>query len=292
MKQFKSIFSSLSNVLSALLIVVWFGCNDTSDPALYEETVYEVPYGDDPLQKFDIYLPANRTSDTKVLIFLHGGGWNAGDKSDYVLPLSGLHGHDFAIANVNYRLADQTAGITLPDLAADVLAAIDYIQLKSNNFVISPDNLILAGHSAGGHLALYTAYHNNASGKIKAVISMAGPADLTDDYFLNTPDLNALIENLMGTTYLADTTGWINGSPVTWVSAAAPPTLLQYCSLDTTVPVVQGDIVNTALTNSGTEHSYTIYPLYGHDMGTIFNGGFLPSDVQNDIINFVDANAN
>lgn len=293
MKQFKS---TLLAVPAICLITGMYFSSCTPDEnvpePLVEETIYEVQYGTDPLQKMDIYLPADRTSSTKVLIFVHGGGWSGGDKADYVSVLSSLHGNDFAIANIDYRLADQASGILMPSLVADVRAAVDFISANSEKFVISPDKFILAGHSAGGHLALYTAYHNNADGIIKGVISLAGPTDLTDNYFLITPDLNALIENLTGTTFATDSTLWINDSPITYTSATVPPTLLQYCGLDFTVPAGQGDIMNTALETAGAEHQYYFYPVYSHDMGTIFYGGNLPPDVISPILDFISNHAN
>ena len=59
-------------------------------------------------QKFDLYLPANRTSNTKTLILVHGGGWSSGDKAD-MNPIKDLIRQDLpnlAIVNINYRLAD------------------------------------------------------------------------------------------------------------------------------------------------------------------------------------------
>lgn len=277
----------------SFLIITLSACNKDETPAtLLEETIYEVSYGADPLQKLDIYLPGSRTTETKLLIFIHGGNWNAGDKSDYALVLSDLQNQGFAIANVNYRLANSASGILYDDLALDIRSSLDFLISKSNAFVYSPTKILIAGHSAGGHLALYTAYHNNADNAIKAVFSLAGPTDLTDDYFLNNPELNGFVENLTGTTYLEDTATWIEASPATHVNSTSVPTLLQYCGLDFTVPVSQGEILNNVLNIAGVEHQYYFYPLYGHDMGTIYFGGHLPEDVKNDIINFVETHGN
>ena len=140
------------------LFLIFTACNNEDEPtALLEETIYEVSYGADPLQKLDVYLPASRTLETKLLIFVHGGNWNAGDKSDYALVLSDLQHRGFAIANINYRLANSASGILYTELADDVRAAVDFLISKSNAFVYSPNKIIISGHSAGGHLALYTA---------------------------------------------------------------------------------------------------------------------------------------
>ena len=275
------------------LFLIFTACNNEDEPtALLEETIYEVSYGADPLQKLDVYLPASRTLETKLLIFVHGGNWNAGDKSDYALVLSDLQHRGFAIANINYRLANSASGILYTELADDVRAAVDFLISKSNGFVYSPTKILIAGHTAGGHLALYTAYPNNADTAIKAVFSLAGPTDLTNEYFLINPELNGLVENLTGTTYLEDTATWIEASPVTHVTASSVPTLLKYCGFDFTVPSSQGEILNNVLNIAEVEHQYYFYPLYGHDMGTIYFGGHLPEDVKNDILNFVETYGN
>ena len=281
-------------IIFSAVITLFVSCNDKEVvPAdLVEETIYEIEYGDNPQQRLDLYLPADRTEATKLVVFIHGGGWNTGDKSDFTVILSALQDNDFAIANVNYRFADAAAGITLEDLAADIRTALDFLISKSSNFVFSPEKIIITGHSAGGHLALYTAYHNNADNAIKAVVSLAGPTDVTNEYFQINTDLNLAVQNMTGTTFEADSTAWANASPVNYVTATVPPTLMQYCGLDFTVPASQGEILKAKLIEAGVEYQYQFYPFYSHDMGTIFFGGYLPDDVKSHLLAFIADHAN
>lgn len=67
--------------LLALFFVA--GCNTSDDkqqdiPNLAAQDITNVSYGPDPEQKMDVYLPANRTSGTKVFVLVHGGGWSGG----------------------------------------------------------------------------------------------------------------------------------------------------------------------------------------------------------------------
>ncbi len=284
-------FKSIGIFISCVFILS-IGCSKDGNAVLQEETIFEVSYGADPLQKLDIYLPEGRTEQTKLLIFIHGGNWNAGDKSDYAIVLSDLHNQGFAIANLDYRLADASSGILYSDLSDDIHSAIEFLKTKSSTFIYSPDKIIISGHSAGGHLALYTAYANNDDNSIKAVMSLAGPTDVTDAYFTGNPDLNALVENLTGIAYLADTAIWVDASPISHVTAASPPTLLLYCGLDFVVPASQGSILNGILDAAAVENQFINYPLYGHDMGTIYFGGHLPEEVKTDMLNFVQNHAN
>jgi acetyl esterase/lipase len=78
------------SLFSFICLFVVFACTknddgastniDLLDPALYYKEL-NVPYGTDNNQTYDIYLPANRTKNTKTMILVHGGGWSAGDKS-------------------------------------------------------------------------------------------------------------------------------------------------------------------------------------------------------------------
>lgn len=278
-----------------VLLLATAGCkkNDTAPSIDQQDSqIADIAYGTDTKQTLDLYLPGDHTDDTKLLIFIHGGGWNAGDKSDYTTVLSDLHGNDFAIANINYRLADSDHGITISQLSEDVRDALDFLIQNASVYGYSASKIIMAGHSAGGHLALYTAYHNNADSAVKAVISMAGPAGLSASWFMDNPDLYALVQNLTGADWNTDSTAWIDASPVTWVSPASPPTLLQYCGLDFTVDDSQGDILANVLAENGVPYILHDYPLYSHDMGTGFFGGHLPPDVKADILSFIAAHAN
>ncbi len=78
----------------------------TGTGSVPEKTMSNVAYGTDPLQKMDIYLPANRsTATTKVMILIHGGGWISGDKADFAPNMDTLKKRipDYAIFNLNYR---------------------------------------------------------------------------------------------------------------------------------------------------------------------------------------------
>ncbi|MEI9944726.1 MAG: alpha/beta hydrolase [Chitinophagaceae bacterium] len=73
-----------------------------------------VTYGSDARQKMDIYLPAGRTtSNTKVIVLIHGGGWTEGDKADFAPFISLIQEKlaGYAIFNINYRLSASGSNI-------------------------------------------------------------------------------------------------------------------------------------------------------------------------------------
>lgn len=82
----------LTAILPLFLICFLFSCSKDDagtggggTPSVAAKTMLNESYGTDPLQKMDIYLPANRSvTATKVIIMIHGGGWTGGDKSDFI----------------------------------------------------------------------------------------------------------------------------------------------------------------------------------------------------------------
>jgi acetyl esterase/lipase len=119
----------------------------------------DTAFGTDPKQKMDIYLPAGRTAATKVIVLIHGGGWESGDKVElnYYKNLLRLKWPEAAIANINYRLTSNPA-IHYTEIMSDITSAVNLMVNNKVNFVVS-DTLTMVGASAGGHLAMLYTYN-------------------------------------------------------------------------------------------------------------------------------------
>lgn len=237
--------------------------NDNTSLAAKSEM--NVSYGTDPLQKMDVYLPAGRTTaSTKVLVLIHGGGWNQGDKSEFNSYVDTLKRRlpEYAIFNLNYRLNAGTTN-TFPAQENDVKAAIDLIYSKRTEYVIS-DKFVLLGASAGAHLALLQAYKNTTP-NIKAVINFFGPTDLVEMY--NNP-LNPLVPILLaqvtGGTPTTQATVYYQSSPVNFVTAQSPPTMILHGGVDIVVSPAQSVLLKTKLQTMGVTNQYVFYPTENH----------------------------
>ncbi|MER3499410.1 MAG: hypothetical protein C4308_12650 [Chitinophagaceae bacterium] len=175
----------------------------------------------------DVYLPANRSiTATKVIVLIHGGGWNGGSKAEFDPYIYSLKKRvpDYAIFNINYRLVN--SGNLFPTQEYDVKSAIDFISKKASQYGINKDKIVLLGFSSGAHLALLQGYKYN-NPKIKAVIDFFGPTDMVDMY--NNP-MNPLVsialQTIVGGTSTSNSAMYTQSSPINYVTGRAPPFII------------------------------------------------------------------
>lgn len=254
------------------------------------KTMLNESYGTDPMQKMDIYLPANRSvTSTKVLILIHGGGWTQGDKADFNMSIDTLKKRlpDYAIFNLNYRLA--SIGVNLfPTQELDVKAAIEFIYGNRSTYLVS-DKFVLLGASAGAHLSLLHAYKYASPVKVKAVVDFFGPTDMVDMY--NNPgSYPALsIALLLNGTPATNATLYQQSSPINFVNAATCPTIILQGGLDPLVnATTQSFALKTKLSTALVINQYVFYPTGGHgdwDVATYTDAynkiqAFLTTNVQ------------
>ena len=260
-----------------LLYLIFLGCicscsqNESVDDTQNEEQInppeyfeaLNISYGDDANQKFDIYFPANRTTTTKVMILIHGGGWSAGDKTDMV-AVKDLIRQDLpnlAIVNMNYRLADENNN-PYPMQINDITSVINHLIDNQSEYIISEDFGFI-GISAGAHLSLLWSYAFDTSNNIKMACSIVGPTNFTDPAYLNNG--NTALQELLNLYGVNATTNFLEEvSPYHQVSASAPPTILFYGGLDPLIPTTQGTDLRNKLQNLDVTHEFTLYPNEGH----------------------------
>lgn len=255
----------------SLILLFVFSCSSSDDkqdittaldPASYFEAI-DVSYGNHPHQKFDIYLPANRNTNTKVMVLIHGGGWSGGDKEnmDAYKDFIKTEHPDVAIVNLNYRLADDNNN-PYPMQINDITDVVNYLKDKKTHYIIS-DNFGFMGVSAGAHLSLLWCYAFDVNNNAKMVCSIVGPTNFTDPAYLNSTDTQ--IQNLLDIYGENATISFLEEvSPYHQVTASAPPTILFYGGQDPLVPTTQGIDMSDRLETLGVTHEFTLYPNAGH----------------------------
>jgi acetyl esterase/lipase len=253
---------------SLLLFVFVTGCQkeDTRQDNA-EKTMLDVAYGSDPAQKMDIYLPANRnTTETKVLVLVHGGSWSSGDKTELneYLPVFKQRLPGYAIFNINYRLGQLPSTNPFPTQEMDVKAAFDAIVTKAEEYGFNREKMAALGVSAGAHLVLLQAYKNNTP-KLKAVVDMFGPTDLVAMYNGATTQLEQFIlQSLLKGTPTTNAELYQTSSPINYVSAQSPPTLILQGGADPLVAPSQSTALKTKLEAANVPVQMVLYPTEGH----------------------------
>jgi len=236
--------------------------DDTITLPLEETMLLNVSYGNNSQQVYDVYLPANRSSDkTKVIVLVHGGGWTGGDKSDMdeFIDLIKLNHPNHAIVNINYVLAVPPSIPAFPNQFLDLETVIFQLTNLKDDYHILPE-FGLIGTSAGAHISLMYDYLYDTNDQVKMVCDIVGPTDFTDPFYSDDPLFELLVAALIDEdaypveTNLAEIT-----SPLFHVSSNSSPTILFYGIEDPLVPISNGDSLDMALTNSTVTHSYTMY---------------------------------
>ncbi|UFH31011.1 alpha/beta hydrolase [Chryseobacterium sp. C-71] len=238
----------MNKFFAFLCLIVLFSCKEktiTISKDITFDQQMDISYGNDPEQKMDLYIPKNRDSVKTIFIIIHGGGWKAGKKSDLTyFTLSMMKRFpQSAFANINYRLATETS-FALSNQTDDIQKAIDYL------VGITPikSKFILLGNSAGGHLAMLYSYRFDEKDRIKAVVNIVGPSDLSDPNFKNYSDYSFVENHLVDPAAIPKGISIGNfASPVYWVNKNSPPTLSFYGNNDQVIPLSQKGILDSVL---------------------------------------------
>ena len=250
-------------------ILLFNGCSKETpaDTGLPASVRLNEKYGTEPLQNMDVYLPANRNStDTKVLILIHGGAWASGDKADFGSFIDTLKKRlpDYALFNINYRLSAPPQN-PFPTQELDVKKAVEYIYNNRNAYGVS-DNFSLGGASAGAHLSLLQAFKYTSPVKIRTVIDFFGPTDMNDLY--NNPGVipQATIAAIVGATPASNPDLYNQSSPIRFVTGTnACPTIILQGSDDLLVNATsQSKALRDRLLINGTPVQYVEYAGKGH----------------------------
>jgi len=121
------------------------------DSALVRRThagLLDLPFGSLPGERLDFY-PAN-TPNAPLLVFIHGGWWRSLDKSDFTFIVPGYRREGFNVALTNYTLAPHAS---VEDITRQQLRALAWLYRNASQYEFDRDRIVVAGHSAGGHLA-------------------------------------------------------------------------------------------------------------------------------------------
>lgn len=239
-------------VLSAACYLAGGGLGDAARLRAAEPVRRDVTFAivDGHSLKLDCYAPEGPSQET-LIVWVHGGAWRAGSKSD--MPLAELAARGYAIASVDYRLSPVAP---FPAQVHDIKAAIRYLRANAKTLQLPTKRVVIAGGSAGGHLAALVGVtnghqelegtvgeHREASSHVDAIVSFYGMSNLTTILDQSTPHglrVRVPALDLLLGGQPADKPDLARlASPVFHVDASDPPLLLLHGDQDPQAPINQ-----------------------------------------------------
>lgn len=203
----------------------------------------DIAYGNDPKQRYDVYLPARMQPGAPILFMVHGGGWRRGDKaSPGVVGNKAAHwlNQGFVFVSTNNRLVPEANPM---QQAEDVAAAIASVQQHAGQWGADPGKTILMGHSAGAHLVMLVSTKPDLLRKAGAQRPL-GVVSL-DSGALDVPTLMSQnrVPELYTNAFGSDPAFWRSVSPLQQLDRRALPMLL-VCSSTRHFPTSPCDEAN------------------------------------------------
>jgi acetyl esterase/lipase len=240
-----------------------------AEPSLVRTNDIEYANVDGRPLTLDLYqVEGART--TPVLIWLHGGAWERGSKTD--MPLRNLVERGFAIASIDFSPA---SAAPFPAQVHEIKAAIRFLRASAERFGYDARRVAILGASSGGHLAALVGTTNShpelegalgghleASSAVQAIVSYFGASNLTTILDQSTPfGLNVrrpALERLLGALPENATERARLASPVFHVDAADPPLLLLHGDQDPQMPINQSHELHGAYRAHGAAADFIV----------------------------------
>ncbi|QVL32491.1 alpha/beta hydrolase [Telmatocola sphagniphila] len=230
-------------------------------------------YGDHEREKLDLFLPPASAKPTPLVIWVHGGGWEAGSKEGNN-PVNPLLKEGYAVACINYRYSKQAV---FPAQIEDCKAAVRYLRGNATKFNLDKDHFGAIGASAGGHLVALLGTTGDVkelegkvgkfpkeSSRVQAVIDWFGPTDLEA---LTSPLLSNdnPISRLLGGSVKEKKDLARLANPISHITKDDAPFLILHGDQDPLVPVSQSELLYKALKRGGVPAELVVVPGVGHD---------------------------
>jgi acetyl esterase/lipase len=237
----------------------------TARATVTRDLVYAQP-GVRPL-RLDIYqpqIPPAVGEHYPAILALHPGGWRAGDKGGrFAAHHRYLASQGYVVIDAQYRLSQEALW---PAALDDAFTALDWLRDHAHVYQIDPQRITLMGRSAGGQLALSTAYHPDEH--VQAVISIYGPTD----FRLWNSFIDNDVTELLGGSAADHPQRYRSSSPVEAVRDNLPPTLLIHGLMDEIVPVAHAEGLANRLASTNTPTVLLRIPWARHGFDALLFG--------------------
>ncbi|MBF6059810.1 alpha/beta hydrolase [Nocardia terpenica] len=259
-----------------------------SGPALRPPTATEVYATVDgqPL-RLDVREPDKPAPGAPALVFVHGGSWTGGGRNQAPGQIQWFVDRGYTVFDIEYRLSPPPRW---DQQTSDVKCAIGWVAQHADRYRIDPNDITVAGVSAGANLSLLAAY-TVGTGKfapscpvaehaVRAVISFYGPTDtarlMADS---GSPAVAGPTESrVFGGAPATAPGAYLATSPLTYVRPGLPPTLQLQGTTDHVVPHNQATMLDERLTAAGVPHHTVLLPFTEHGYNVVY--GSWPSQIS------------
>lgn len=270
-----------ARVLAAFVVVLAAACGHRGEATMitFAELAAKpiapadarIVYGEGPLQFGELRLP-NGTGPFPLVVLVHGGCWQAAyDLGHVSQAAAALTREGFATWTIEYRRIGDAGG-GWPGTFEDVARATAYVATIAQRYPVDTHRVILAGHSAGGHLALWAARRDRTpigdapalpgAVTIRGVVSLAGISDLRA-YGAAPGGCNESVAPLLGGSPAAVPARYAAASPAERLPLGVPSRLV-HGALDPIVPVAQSRSFAELARASGDDAELILVPGAGH----------------------------
>lgn len=231
---------------------------------------YRLPYGNDPYQFGDLYMPKTPHVHPLVIV-IHGGCWSA----EYDLThLSGfcaaLAQQGVAVWSLEYRRVGNDGG-GWPGTFMDVARGADFVRQLAARSMLDLSRVVAVGHSAGGHLALWLAVRRLLTAAselymldplvLRGVVALAGIPDLRRAYKEGVCD--DAVRYLLGGRPSEAAQRYEDGSPSSYLPLGVPLRLI-HGARDVVVPLEYVRPFAEAAAEAGDDVTFETLPDAGH----------------------------
>ncbi|MEO8679933.1 MAG: alpha/beta hydrolase [Vicinamibacterales bacterium] len=217
----------------------------------------------------DIYQP-RATGRVPTVVQIYGGAWQRGVPGDDEVFARHVASQGYVVFAIDYRHAPTWKW---PAQQEDVRAALEWIRAHAPEYEADPSKLAIVGRSAGAQLAMVTALQDRA---VSAVVSYYGPVNLARGWREPPrPDpigSRGVLEAYVGGTPDQVPDRYREASPITYVSATAPRSLLIYGARDHVVQARFGRELHEALLAAGARSELVVLPWAEHAFDIVTGG--------------------
>jgi acetyl esterase/lipase len=251
-------------------------------------TIFDITYGKvgDVGLALDLARPIIGEGPFPVSVFIFGGGWNTGSRTQFHLGMWKAAEQGYMAVTVDYRLTwEKENGKTkypFPAQVHDVKCAVRWLRDNAEKYNIDPDRIGAIGYSSGGHLALMLGLTDSSDGlegecgklnyssRVQAVVSLAGPTELVSLYQESTPQIESFVKYLLDGTPEEVPEQYKRASPLTYVSKDDSPVLIIHGDMDVDVPPRQAELLDAKMKEVGVSNTLIIKKDRGHGGITSF----------------------